>query len=181
MPKRSASSSLTGGTGDVNPQWMVTFVTQSANDTTTSTAFPNPVPKYPGSQGRAIVMEVLAVQMIFDDVALPANNAAMVLALATSDQTGATVTALFRSGRVIALRSLDLIYATSAGFAWVERIKEIDLTDEAGHGILVATDNIYPTLASTSTGAANVGTIRIKYRLKEVGLAEYIGIVQSQQ
>lgn len=181
MPKRSASTSLTGGTGDVNPQWMVVYVTQSANDTTTSTSFPNPVPKYPGSQGRAIVMEVLAVQIIFDDLALPANNAALVLALATSDLSGQTSQQVFRSPKVLALATKDLIYATGAGFLWTDRMVYVELTDAAGHGVLVGTDAIFPTYASATTGAQNTGTIRIKYRLKEVGLAEYIGIVQSQQ
>lgn len=63
------------------------------------------------------------------------------------------------------------------------------MTDGAGHGVLVATDNIYLTLqtALSSVIGSSVGGIQgfgeaaILYRFKEVGLAEYIGIVQSQQ
>lgn len=57
-----------------------------------------------------------------------------------------------------------------------------DLTDGAGHGVLVATDAIY--LQIFTTGVANTsetGRFRMLYRFKNVSLAEYIGIVQSQQ
>lgn len=63
-----------------------------------------------------------------------------------------------------------------------------DLTDGAGHGVLIATDNIYlsMTLLSasidggsyTSNGQARADLL---YRFKDVTLTEYIGIVQSQQ
>lgn len=64
-----------------------------------------------------------------------------------------------------------------------------DLTDGAGHGILIATDNIFLVVQGllTSYGAATTGAIQafaqadLIYRFKEVALAEYIGIVQSQQ
>jgi hypothetical protein len=64
-----------------------------------------------------------------------------------------------------------------------------DLTDGAGHGILIATDNIYlgvnASLSSFNLGDADpiVGGVsaNLIYRFKEIGLSEYIGIVQSQQ
>lgn len=60
-----------------------------------------------------------------------------------------------------------------------------DLTDQAGHGLLVATDNIYLNVWMDSTGAqviTNPAVVcTLHYRLKEIGLQEYIGIVQSQQ
>lgn len=70
-----------------------------------------------------------------------------------------------------------------------ESVDVHDVTDGAGHGILVATDNIFvacnftvasvfSTTADTASGAASCN---ILYRFKEVALAEYIGIVQSQQ
>lgn len=56
-----------------------------------------------------------------------------------------------------------------------------DCTDGAGHGVLVATDNIYITMNTNGwQGAANAD-FKILYRFKEVSLVEYIGIVQSQQ
>jgi len=58
---------------------------------------------------------------------------------------------------------------------------EIDLTDDAGHGVLVATDKMYLSVVSEGTGDTNDVTCRILYRYKTVGITEYVGIVQSQQ
>lgn len=62
-----------------------------------------------------------------------------------------------------------------------DSICEFDCTDGAGHGVLVATDSIY--IGIDSAGYANALTtgFKILYRLKTVSLAEYIGLVQSQQ
>jgi len=56
-----------------------------------------------------------------------------------------------------------------------------DLTDGAGHGILVATDTFQVAIQSQGYVAAQVYGFKILYRMKTVGLVEYIGIVQSQQ
>ena len=53
-------------------------------------------------------------------------------------------------------------------------------SDGAGHGILVATDSLFFRVKSTNV-RSNIADFRVYYRFKEVALAEYIGIVQSQQ
>lgn len=55
------------------------------------------------------------------------------------------------------------------------------MTDGAGHGVLVATDKIYMLTASLAATGAQEAIVKILYRLVDVGLEEYIGIVQSQQ
>jgi len=55
------------------------------------------------------------------------------------------------------------------------------LSDSAGHGVLIATDNIYVQIKSQNTVSTNDVRLKIFYRWKNVGLQEYIGIVQSQQ
>lgn len=57
-----------------------------------------------------------------------------------------------------------------------------DLTDGAGHGILIATDALYLNITFTGAVTVNFQTyLKLFYRLKAVGVEEYIGIVQSQQ
>lgn len=62
-----------------------------------------------------------------------------------------------------------------------------DLTDGAGHGVLIATDSIWLTgfingaVPDIGTTAAVNVYAEILYRFKKVSLQEYIGIVQSQQ
>lgn len=62
-----------------------------------------------------------------------------------------------------------------------------DLTDGAGHGVLIATDNVWLT-AWLNGAVPDIGTTaqlnvyaELLYRFKKVTLQEYIGIVQSQQ
>src|SRR3546814_5469238 len=69
----------------------------------------------------------------------------------------------------------------SAGFALTSRVNEFDLTDGSGRGILVATGSLYLNLNTVNTGRINYVHAKIIYRLKNVTLQEYVGIVQSQQ
>jgi len=190
MPAKRASSSLSGGTGDVNPQTFVIAVTQAAVNTCQSITIPLPVPKYPGQNNRAIVFELLKAKWMLDNLPQPAAaNISITGYLRTSafpfaDGTAMTEAQTFQTRidpRTISTVSVDGVFFTAAGFAFGDRDKEIDFTDAAGHGLLVATDQV--TLSINSLNLAAVGSwgVRMEYRLKEVGLAEYIGIVQSQQ
>lgn len=74
--------------------------------------------------------------------------------------------------------------ATAANNAWMNHFDKAemhDLTDGAGHGIIVAADKLYMelTTANMSTTTAAV-TCKVFYRLKKVTLSEFIGTAQSQ-
>jgi hypothetical protein len=56
----------------------------------------------------------------------------------------------------------------------------IDLTDSNGNGMLIATDSLYVVAANVS-GTASEAICKVFYRLVNVGITEYVGIVQSQQ
>jgi hypothetical protein len=87
MPKKA--SGLTGGTGDVNPQWyrislpaaITVSLTGGASPSINSTTvqFPVPVPKYPNSDGTAIVMEVLKTRWTNDFAFDPSSGAGVLL------------------------------------------------------------------------------------------------------
>jgi hypothetical protein len=57
----------------------------------------------------------------------------------------------------------------------------LDVTDGAGHGVLIATDSIYAQVNSANTATTNTVYFKLLYRFKEVNIIEYVGIVQSQQ
>lgn len=64
---KRARESLTGGTGDVNPQFWSTSVVQSGNDTTTTLSTSAP----PGigismAGGRVLAMELLKAWLVFE-------------------------------------------------------------------------------------------------------------------
>jgi len=81
----------------------------------------------------------------------------------------------------------DILYIASVDN---EGVDIHDLTDGAGHGILIATDNVYlsfdvlissPSGVSVSVLVGSYLQCDLIYRFKNVSLQEYIGIVQSQQ
>lgn len=166
---------LTGGTGDVNPQYLSILASQSAADTTTTTQVQLPIQRLP-TGGRAQVMELLKV--FFTASSLPEVDSLLTIALSTSSFGTTAVT--FSEPRVFALFSRQVILTTS-GQAVADYPFTYDCTDGAGHGIIIATDSIYVQVASTTTGVANNARIKLMYRWKDVPLQEYIGVVQSQQ
>lgn len=183
--KRGRGGTLTGGTGDVSPQWMSFSATQSAADTTTTVTQAIPVQRMPTS-GKAQVMEVLRV--VFEHTAFPAvasaTEALDAITAYLSTASFGTTNTTWAEPRVFAgMAKYDRGAFTAAGtYAFVDnRHASMDLTDTAGHGVLIATDNIFLQVQSSGTGAANVVACKVLYRWKHVALQEYIGIVQSQQ
>lgn len=58
----------------------------------------------------------------------------------------------------------------------------LDFTDNAGHGILLAANNLFFQVSSTNTGAANTVRIKLLYREKYITQTELLGLVlQSNQ
>lgn len=184
MAKR-ARDQLTGGSNDVNPQEFIIVGTQTGADVTTVTQQPLPIPRLPTRPGFNLVIEILSVQMYWLNALIPTAGTAQTLLvnLTTNPNALATILQHLSDTRSIArwfLQSGLLAGGTSVTFK-VENDITFDLTDQAGHGILVATDNLFLQVASITTGQANQCVCRFQYRWKEVSLTEYIGIVQSQQ
>lgn len=182
--RRRVGESLTGGTGDVNPQYMHGNVTESAADTTTTTSFQMPVARIPGAKD-ATVIELLKI--FVDWPAFPGTGAAeteYAMGLQFSTVSFGATAATFDEPNVFAKFQRNRRTAFTAGGTYsvlLDDVQELDLTDGAGHGILIATDQIFGQAFSTATAVAQVYRWKMLYRFKRVGLLEYIGIVQSQQ
>ena len=197
MPKRGRSSrdTLTGGSGDVNPQSLVlSHVTETAPDTFTSQTLALPIPRLPIQKGRALVMEIQRVWFMFVNSGYVSNTTTNITAALTTNpgandnnsvQNGNGL-GLFQDPRTICQATrLFVALATGGGagiaFEYNDAIREVDLTDDAGHGFLVATDNLFLCCSSVGTASNSTVACRFTYRFKDVALEEYIGIVQSQQ
>ncbi len=169
---------LTGGSRDVKPQLMVFAATQSAADTTTSQSQALPVLRNFSSGGgsRAQIVEILRVQITFP---FPPEVDATTSVYLSTKNFGTTNTSLAEPNVFAgARRFIDI---TTSGAFYGSSNEYIDLTDGQGNGILVATDNIYAQVVSTSTGVANTAIIRVLYRIYSADVTEYVGIVQGQQ
>lgn len=179
--------SLTGGTGDVNPQYLSDTATQSAADTTTTTQVTLPIQRISANApSEAIIMEVLKIFVNFPQfpaiAAVAETTDTMNIAFSTRN-TGTTNQLLGEPSVFAFLRTIRAGAFTAGGTYWGQEtpVQVWDCTDGSGHGILIATDSIFVQVTSAGTGNANTVQYKILYRWKRVSLPEYIGIVQSQQ
>ena len=186
--RRRMGDSLTGGSGDVNPQTMQFVLNPALTGGVQEWDIVTPYSRLPRSGNKVTIMEILKIRYEMPDC-IPAPGGATF--------TGylhlwvATRSVISHAGSIGQPGSIDnyrlAVDVPTAvlfgGPVLQEKTVTHDLTDGAGHGILVATDSIilggggHASLWIAGTGAA----ISILYRFKHVTLEEYIGIVQSQQ
>lgn len=204
---RSDSMSLTGGTKDVNPQLFKTVgipltvlaAASSSAITSNGITFPLPIGSFQQTaSGRAVVMEVLRGQLNGFFGHTISTTGATIIRIRRGLYTGAIPAANYTS-------VLDAGMSHPQAVAWDEKfysvrrndpfsendvhVVDFDMTDGAGHGLLVASsqmtyvcDCYVDNVATVQTGIHNSNFNAVMlYRFKEVPLAEYIGIQQSQQ
>lgn len=179
--KRGRKDQLTGGSGDVNMQSVLfPLVTQTAADTTTIRSLQLPIPRLPTRPGYNLVLEVLSAEFSFILAGVAAAVQSIYAYVATTGETPPNITQALLGTRVICDAWFQFVFA-AGGSGDLPTEKDVQLTDQAGHGRLIASDTIFLGLMSTNTAAANNVVCKLWYRWKEVTLTEYIGIVQSQQ
>jgi len=183
--KRGRDSSLTGGTGDVNMQWLQlpgTQITVQNNYRQVQVALP--INRLGQSKGKVVIIEVIKVW--FDFPAFPGALEATGQVVQAQAQLSTTSQNDISHSNSTVFAYGSLKFKGNAGVeggvgtSW-ETPQVIDLTDGAGHGILIATDTIFFGIDTDSYPGAGVSfNCRIFYRFKQVDLTEYIGIVQTQ-
>ncbi len=186
--KRKVANISTGGTEDVRPQLLSAHGLQAVLTQEELDTFPTPVPRSSFSKDLAQVMEILTVTMTVHHSTVSAVGMAyIILSTATPGNAiqGAGITAIrireqMTDPRVIA--SYLEVVDTPIGTGNVVTYPHIqDLRDGAGHGVIVAGDTLHLTFGLTAGPGPMDASIRILYRMINVGIMEYVGIVQSQQ
>lgn len=180
---------LTGGSGDVSPQLMtLPILTTSAVNTATEIAVPLPVARMRGGTSKRVtVIEVLRVYFDMPNVDTftgPGNTFIRVTAvLQLSSSSLGTIMPQHPNVFAYSVNNTVNFVGTGAStfHAFHNDPFERNLTDEAGHGFLLATDNLFACIGTTNFTGVAAGIIKILYRFKDVGLEEYLGIVQGQQ
>ena len=185
--KRGRRSTLTGGTGDTNPQFLSALIPYNAGTTELSVQLP--VTRIPQS-GVATIIEVIKIWFDWRDtyVTLDPGNRSQVQeatlgtkSFGTTKNNGVGEPTTFGN---FALMQQDSFTAGGTMSAFNNPIQMMDLDDGAGHGVLIATDKMFvQTQMSADAQAPTSGNLAFKmlYRFKSVGVEEYVGIVQSQQ
>lgn len=174
---KTMSDQLTGGSNDVNPQYIHNSVSQTLADTNSTQQITLPIDRLGFGGNRIGVVEVLAV---FFDWRNPLSAATAVnLTAALTTKSFAATKVLFNEPTCFAYMHLFSTLTTTGG-TLVDMPMRYDCTDDSGHGIVVATDAIFLNISSLATGQANIVDVKIEYRYKNVTTVEYIGVVQSQ-
>ena len=148
--------------------------------------FALPVSRIGGSVNKATVVELVWIHYYpaITDYADTSAQYAMYVSTGTLHQTSDAATAItiaedFASARTIAPIFFSRVLTTS-GNQEIKYPLKVDLTDDAGNGILVGVDTMALVYANVAGTTASYGTVKMAYRLVEVGLPEYVGMVQSQ-
>jgi len=169
---------LTGGTRDVNPQiWRAQM---EVDENLTQNKFPTGTMILPGNEG-AYVMEALRVIWEFEgtiDIQAAEVQHGFEASLATEQPIGGTGT--WGSNSFLFSKMSYSVYNASgtgeAVAAFVPNIFEYDLTDGAGHGVLLASNEIW-----MSTDFADILTpinvsAAILFRWKKISMADFVGL-----
>jgi len=146
--KRTRGSSLTGGTGDYNPQTYTFSGQQTSADTNSTFSFPTPIPRFgTGGSTTSPVIEVLKIFFILDDITAVTAQTSVIASVSTSDlgktPSGINGLGYISDPRAFAFFSLDGIFSSAVGFALSSRVFEFSLLDGSGRGLLVATDQVW--------------------------------------
>lgn len=186
--KRQRGDTLTGGTGDVNPQYLSGQIVLSGINIPTESVLATPIVRVGGQTGnQTIIMELIKLWVDFPsidlDAAVPVGRI-MQFSMSTTSSGATPAIMLISNSRCLA----GLAHATRSGFTaagtgMLENKSEPavwDFTDGAGHGILVATDSIFFQADTSNQVGLSQFEWKLMYRFKRVSLVEYIGIVQSQ-
>lgn len=186
--KSNGGGSVTGGTGDVKPQFLTASTpVAAAVDDYIIQAINLPVVRPAATGGNATIMEFLSVDYMLplqdfaEGTAIHAAFLTVNIGRTNGDTcTSGTLMADFADPRTFASVSQYKNTITSGGFT-VDGPLHVDLTDQNGNGMLVASDVIYLVQGSVADSTVGYTVVKIKYRYVTVSLIEYIGIVQQQQ
>lgn len=176
--RRRTAPGLTGGTGDVNPQTLGGSVTLSSANTYTQIEIQLPVNRaLPGRRNMAQVVEALWVEFdIGPSESFNLLTEAMRAQVTTASQT---VVVPISDSSMIAKMSVNMSILTTGG-GILNDIYHFDLHDGNGHGLLIATQSMFFGVNSVGLTGAAGASFRMGYRIKNVGVTEFLGITLQQ-
>jgi len=177
---RRAPSSM-----DMYPQTLTITVKQATANTFTIVEVPLAINRLSVNEGMAWVIEICRVNWTSGIGMYNLTTAvtqSIVASLSTQEQsvttdlTDANVFWFARAG--VNHREISAVGIAAVSFP--RETQSDDLTSE-GKGFLIGADQIYATFDTTGMASANTLVLKVFYRFREVGLAEYIGIVQGEE
>lgn len=183
---KTSGGSLTGGTGDVKPQ-ILTVGVPGAVGINDYSVVEFPVPRIiMGSVDSATIMEILTVWFYNGIIDMLDSNVTTNMFLSTTlvRTQDETCNLASMAADMVNATTLAIVFqhkgTTVSGSHVINQPMMVDLTDKNGNGVLVATDKLFVTSGVTANTLITTAVVKILYRMVNVGITEYVGIVQSQ-
>lgn len=188
--KKPRKKAMSRKTGDVKPQilTLTTAAGPAADQYVTATSV-LPVPRFGATKLKATIFELLWIHWYMGPDSFTQSDVVKWAWLSTistraTAETSTLATALqdVQDPRTFGFVMEELFIVGAAGIGFKSIPQSINLTDQNGNGILIATDRLQIT-GGTLGGASSPGSFvaKVGYRLVNVGIQEYVGIVASQQ
>jgi len=174
----ASAKAITGGTMDVNPQFLSAVVPMVTADIYAEAEIIIPVMRFGFTKGRAQVIEVLKIfyEMPVMSVATPSDVARMQITTQSKD----ALVDYNNPDCIFKRQRLNLENGTPAGFNVVDPFGMVDYTDGAGHGIIIAGTSLFLGLDTVGYSAGVNGRVKILYRFKNISLPEFVGLSISR-
>ncbi len=185
---RTSGGSVTGGTGDIKPQYLTLNTGVTATDDYTVNQVALPVPRFGTMKTMATIMELLSadwyINLVDSNDADKTDFAFLTTSTTRQDADTSTLASAatdVEDPQTFGFVMVNHFQVTAVGISSFSQPIHIDFTDDNGNGILVATDRLFVVGGNVGGTAAGNYTCKLKYRQVNVGITEYVGIVQSQQ
>lgn len=188
MVKRARTGGLTGGTGDVNPQFLQITVNETALNTFTAEEWRLPLMKVGTSSQRAQVIEILRIFAQHNYPDIPAAMGASTVTWGLKWGGQPTVMPPFDDTTIIVQDYSPCVVAgiPGAGEAYAymrdqpSSITQYDLTDGAGHGYICFVDRLWVYIEGAGNTGAKFINLKMYFRFKNVGMPEFISGLTAQ-
>lgn len=160
---------------DIFPQMMTFDVTESSANTTTSSRIEMPIARMP-RQTRVQVIEITNIWLEYSQPLVATGDSVFTsLSFRNFDTTEATL-----SNASVFFKDAQITSIITSGNVDFQNVKKFDMTTGGGRGFLIATDSLFAQVGGASVTAVQVARYKVWYRFVDIGLQEYIGIVQQQ-
>ncbi len=159
---------------DVYPQYMSFNIVESGLNTLTTQRIQLPIARRPGAK-KITVIEVVEIGCDIPN-SDGGNGDQVTVALTFRDET--TMPTYSDPNVFFRYNFLTAFVTSGSTIKYMPYLQRYDTG--GGKGFLVATDSIFVMVQGTSQASALTAHFKILYRFVEVGLEEYIGVVQQQ-
>jgi hypothetical protein len=171
---------------DLYPQLLSATLATSAADVTTSVEVKLPISNQASANasGRAQALEILKVYISFPSISTGLQIATQAASLnrlvALSTRNHGTVIAPGSDPHVIMNFADAKNFGTDVGEVYLPDSFVVDLSDGAGHGVLVGGSSLFLQYKTTGFGVVDTVDIKIMYRTTNVDSWEWFGMLAQQ-